>query len=290
MSTTDTAAPPERADFRFAEPLRVRWSEVDLQGIVFNGHYLNYVDTAVAGWWRALGLPYAESMRALGGDLYVRRASLDYAASARYDERLEIGVRCLRVGRSSSVVQAAVFRDGQRLVHGELVYVFADPATQTARPVPDVLRALWQDFDCGARVLALAPAAGCAADDADDAQGAVDARRDDAVVAAPGTTRLSVVNRIGRAIGSVSLAAAVDGSAEVLALSIDERLRGAGLGTQALAALADHARRRGLRRLQLQVPRAALAWALRAGGVADAAGPCPTEAPGGPRWPVVVVL
>ena len=45
-----------RDDFRFVQPLRVRWSEVDLQAIVFNGHYLMYFDTAVAGYWRALAL------------------------------------------------------------------------------------------------------------------------------------------------------------------------------------------------------------------------------------------
>ena len=46
----------KRADYRFADPLRVRWAEVDLQKIVFNGHYVMYFDTAVAGWWRAMAL------------------------------------------------------------------------------------------------------------------------------------------------------------------------------------------------------------------------------------------
>ena len=38
-----------RADFRHFERLRVRWANVDLQKIVFNGHYLMYLDTVVAG-------------------------------------------------------------------------------------------------------------------------------------------------------------------------------------------------------------------------------------------------
>ena len=29
-----------RTDFRFYERLRVRWAEVDMQKVVFNGHYL----------------------------------------------------------------------------------------------------------------------------------------------------------------------------------------------------------------------------------------------------------
>ena len=58
--------------FRFHEPLRVRWAEIDAQAIVFNAHYLMYIDTAIAGYWRALGVPYVEAMQQLGGDLYVR--------------------------------------------------------------------------------------------------------------------------------------------------------------------------------------------------------------------------
>ena len=38
--------------------LRVRWAEVDMQKIVFNGHYLTYIDTAIAEYWREIGLPY----------------------------------------------------------------------------------------------------------------------------------------------------------------------------------------------------------------------------------------
>jgi YbgC/YbaW family acyl-CoA thioester hydrolase len=41
-----------RADFVCAPRLRVRWAEVDMQKIVFNGHYLTYIDTAIAEYWR----------------------------------------------------------------------------------------------------------------------------------------------------------------------------------------------------------------------------------------------
>ena len=56
------AATMTRSDFRFFDRLRVRWAEIDAQKIVFNGHYLMYFDIAVAGYWRALALPYAQTM------------------------------------------------------------------------------------------------------------------------------------------------------------------------------------------------------------------------------------
>ncbi|MGH8674367.1 MAG: acyl-CoA thioesterase, partial [Burkholderiales bacterium] len=49
-----------RADFRCVHRLRVRWAEIDMQKVVFNGHYLTYIDTAVAEYWRGIGLRYPE--------------------------------------------------------------------------------------------------------------------------------------------------------------------------------------------------------------------------------------
>lgn len=41
-----TDADPKRADFGFFFPIRVRYAEIDGQGVVFNAHYLTYYDTA----------------------------------------------------------------------------------------------------------------------------------------------------------------------------------------------------------------------------------------------------
>src|SRR5207253_7741985 len=139
----------KRSDFRFFHRLRVRWAEVDMQKIVFNAHYLMYFDTAIADYWRAIGLPYEEAMHQLGGDLYVKKAAIEFSASARTDDRLEIGLKCGRIGTSSMVFTGAIFRDNELLVTCELVYVFADPATQKSRPVPTPLRELLTAYEAG---------------------------------------------------------------------------------------------------------------------------------------------
>ena len=74
MSTPTSAATlvkntlPKRQDFRFSSRLRVRWAEVDLQKIVFNAHYLMYFDTAISDYWRAMAIPYEETLHQWGGD------------------------------------------------------------------------------------------------------------------------------------------------------------------------------------------------------------------------------
>ena len=120
--------------------LRVRWAEVDMQKVVFNGHYLTYIDTAVADYWRGIGLPYPEGYVArYANDLFLRKATVEYLASARYDDQLEIGCRVARLGRTSMTFQFEIFRDDP-LVTAELVYVNADPATMKAAPLPGELR------------------------------------------------------------------------------------------------------------------------------------------------------
>jgi YbgC/YbaW family acyl-CoA thioester hydrolase len=139
----------KRNEFRFLDRLRVRWAEIDAQKIVFNGHYLMYFDTAIAGYWRALALPYAQTMEYLGGDLFVRKATLEYEGSARYDDVLDIGIRCSRIGNSSMLFSAAAFRQDELLVSGELVYVFADTPSQASKTVPQELRDVLQAFEAG---------------------------------------------------------------------------------------------------------------------------------------------
>ena len=141
---------PNHDSFRFFHRLRVRWVEVDMQKIVFNGHYLMYFDTAVADYWRALALPYEAAMQLLEGDIFIKKTSVEYHASARYDDVLDIGMKCARVGNSSMLFTGAIFRGNELLITGELLYVFADPATQKSKPVPDALRAMFADFEAGA--------------------------------------------------------------------------------------------------------------------------------------------
>jgi YbgC/YbaW family acyl-CoA thioester hydrolase len=132
-----------RADFVCVSSLRVRWAEVDLQKIVFNGHYLTYIDTAIAEYWREIGLPYPQGyVERYANDVYLRKATVEYLGSARYDDLLTICCRVARLGRSSMSFQFEIYREAEdaALVTAELVYVNADPASMQPAPLPRELR------------------------------------------------------------------------------------------------------------------------------------------------------
>ena len=129
-----------RSDFRFTHSLRVRWSEVDRQGIVFNGHYLNYFDVAMGEYWRALGFPYPAGLAEFGVDTFVVKATLEYKRSAEYDDTIELAVRAARLGRTSMRFLIDVFRGDELLINGELVYVIGKTDDHSPTPIPEDLR------------------------------------------------------------------------------------------------------------------------------------------------------
>lgn len=125
-----------RDDFLVSHRLRVRWAEADMQGIVFNGHYLTYFDVAVTEYWRTIGLPYPETTADSGGELYTVKATLEYHSPARYDDELELLIRCSRIGRSSLEFLIEIWRGDDHLVSGQLIYVHADPRAGKSAPLP----------------------------------------------------------------------------------------------------------------------------------------------------------
>jgi YbgC/YbaW family acyl-CoA thioester hydrolase len=261
-----------RNDFRFLERLRVRWAEIDAQQIVFNGHYLTYFDTAIAGYWRALALPYATTMAYLGGDLFVRKATVEYEGSARYDDVLDVGIRCTRIGNSSMVFTAAAFRQDELLVSGELVYVFAEPQVQASKPVPQELRDVLQGFEAGKPMVDVR--VGGWDELGRDAQAIrtavfVDEQKIPAEMewdeVDASCVHAVAVNRFGFPLATGRLLEHVPGVAKIGRMAVVRTMRGSRIGRSVLDALMSAARARGDREVVLHAQLSAAPFYARAG-------------------------
>jgi YbgC/YbaW family acyl-CoA thioester hydrolase len=263
----------QRTDFRFFHRLRVRWAEVDMQKIVFNAHYLMYFDTAIADYWRALAMPYQASLDALEGDLYVVKATIEFHASARVDDQVEVAMKCSRIGTSSVVFTGAIFRGEEHLISGEIVYVFADPSTQTSRAVPEVLRQTLLGYEAGDAMVAVKVG--------DWVTLGADAQRlrsevfvqeqhipkelewdaaDASAVHAVAYNRMGVAVATGRLLSSEA-----PGVGKIGRMAVDRVLRGGHIGKQVLAALTNAARQRGDRSVVLHAQRSAESFYQRLG-------------------------
>ena len=125
--------------YRFSHRLRVRWAECDMQGIVFNPHYMMYVDVAFTEYWRALGMPYPQALLAEGLDNFMVTATLNYRDAARYDDELDIFIRTEYFGTTSFRIGFSIRRGDGVLVEGTAAYVTGDAETRRPRPLPAAL-------------------------------------------------------------------------------------------------------------------------------------------------------
>lgn len=124
----------------FVHRIRVRYSECDQQGVVFNAHYLFYYDDAVTELWRARVCTYQE-MTTKGDDVMVAEARLRYLRGARFDELIDIEMNIHHLGTTSMIVRP-VFRVGENVIaEGEVRHVFVDATTHQKKSIPDYVRA-----------------------------------------------------------------------------------------------------------------------------------------------------
>ncbi len=269
MSLTSAAT---RQDYRFFHRLRVRWVEVDMQKIVFNGHYLMYFDTAIADYWRALGLPYEAAMHLLQGDLYVKKAGVEFHASARYDDVLDVALKCARIGTSSIQFTGDIFRGDERLITADLLYVFADPATQKSKPVPPVLRDMFTGFEAGQGMVDIK-----IGNWKDLGAGAQQVRTEVFVheqriplemewdEADATAVHALAVNRLGQPVATGRLLQHAPGVAKVGRMAVSRVLRGSSLGRDILQTLMQAAAQRGDHEVCLHAQRSAEGFYTRLG-------------------------
>jgi len=248
----------KRSDFRFLHRLRVRWAEIDMQKIVFNGHYLTYLDTAVTAYWSKVALPYESAFHLLGGELYVKKATLEYHASALMDDDLNIGMKCSKMGKSSMVFEAGIFRGDKLLISGELIYVFADPKTQTSKPIPEALRHILLIYEAGESVVDVKTGTW------NDLKSLASPLRYEVFVneqeidpelewdAADETAVHAVVlNKLGQAVATGRLLQPQSHVAQIGRMAVSKALRGGSLGRLVVSTLIDKARQRGDREVLL---------------------------------------
>jgi YbgC/YbaW family acyl-CoA thioester hydrolase len=239
--------------FRFFSPLKR-----PIQSVIQVDLHLNYLsyggyfDNGMGDYWRALALPYEAAMAQLGGDMFVKKASVEYHGSARYDDVLDVGLRCQRVGTSSVTFSGAIFRAEALLVGCELVYVYANPSTQKSIPVPELLRTLFQDFEAGQSITQTQTGSwadvGAQASSLRQAVFVEEQGIDAAIVwdsLDASAVHAVISNRMGQAVASGRLLQYAPGVGQIGRMAVSRALRGSHLGGDVLQALVDAACVRG---------------------------------------------
>lgn len=125
-----------RSDFKFAHRMRVRYAEVDAQGVVFNAHYLTYFDVGHTEYMRATGYDYNGEVERTGNDFHLVKSTVEYRQPVFFDQEIDVCVRTAKIGRTSFSVAYEIHKadEDALLTSGEAVMVCADLATH--KPIP----------------------------------------------------------------------------------------------------------------------------------------------------------
>jgi predicted GNAT family N-acyltransferase len=193
-------------------------------------------------------------------------------ASAHYDDVLDIGMRCARVGNSSLVFAGGAFRQEQLLVSCTLTYVFADAEGTASKPVPQALRQLVERFEAGQPMVDVRVGAwGEFGEPARAIRSAVfvgeqkipaEMEWDDADETA---VHALAFNGLGRALATGRMLEHVPGVAKIGRMAVIASARHCGVGRAVLDALLGAARSRGDREAVLHAQTAAAPFYERAG-------------------------
>jgi acyl-CoA thioester hydrolase len=122
---------------------KIRYSDCDPQGIVFNGNYARYWDDALTDWFEEAGFG-GEGLGGAGADAVTARIEMDLKASAVLGDTLVTSIVVEESGKTSATVGITTSRqsDGQVVAVGREVVVFVDEEEFRPTAIPDVIRAM----------------------------------------------------------------------------------------------------------------------------------------------------
>ena len=125
----------------FRYRLRARYGECDAQRVVFNPRWADYVDIGSTEFFHAIG--FGEALASGAVDYQLAKLTLEWKASARFDQVLELSIYTTKLGNTSFTLVTDFRIAGSELIvcKAETVYVNVDPTTLTKLPLSPEIRA-----------------------------------------------------------------------------------------------------------------------------------------------------
>jgi acyl-CoA thioester hydrolase len=132
----------------FSYNFRIRYSEVDAQKIVYNSHYLTFLDVSIFEFFDAIGFNQEKYIKETNNEFHTVRAVVEYKAPATLGDTIEVLTRIKKIGNSSITFQQEIYlhESNKLLATGEIVWVNTNQKEMVPTTVPDYLRQLLKDY------------------------------------------------------------------------------------------------------------------------------------------------
>jgi len=137
----------DMSDFRFFQPIVIRYGDLDPQGHVNNAGFITYMEHARVSYIRRLGLWDGKTFLEIG--FILARVELDYQAPILMTDEVEVGVRISRLGNKSLDMEYLIREPvtGKIFAVGKSVQVAYDYQSGKTIPLLASWREVIQDFE-----------------------------------------------------------------------------------------------------------------------------------------------
>ena len=131
-----------KADFEIFWETRVRYYELDPQGIMHNANYLAYYDQAVVEYYRALDFDYEKELEETNKDWHTVQVIDQYNKPLYFDDEIEVGLKIKEVGNTSMTWTMGLFikKTGELANACEVVHVYTDVKTGKPTTITEDLK------------------------------------------------------------------------------------------------------------------------------------------------------
>lgn len=117
--------------------VRARYVDCDMQGVVYNAHYLTFIDDGFDCWMRALE-PHFETVH--GWEVMLKKAEILWDGPAHFGETIDIACDVTRWGTTSFDTAFVGSVDERAVFSSTVTYVVVDHEEHRPMAIPDVLR------------------------------------------------------------------------------------------------------------------------------------------------------
>jgi acyl-CoA thioester hydrolase len=132
----------------FSYNFRIRYSEVDAQKIVYNSHYLTFLDVSIFEFFDDIGFNQEEYIKKTNNEFHTVRAVVEYKAPATLGDTIEVLTRIKRIGNSSITFEQEMYLLGSNklIATGEIIWVNTNQDKMKPVNIPDILRNLLKEY------------------------------------------------------------------------------------------------------------------------------------------------
>ena len=127
----------------FVHRIRVRYAEVDGQGVVFNAHWLTYCDDACTRFMESLG--FGSGFWIDEFDVMLVAARLEWTGPARFDDWIDVEVVPVRLGTKSFDLRYRATVEGRPACTATISYVAVTPGSNVSVEIPEKVRAVLEE-------------------------------------------------------------------------------------------------------------------------------------------------